>query len=66
MLPKDLSEKIITNKTTISKPVGNGDTEPDIKIAPGEGKSATNLMREENFDVKAFPKHHPSFLPSSS
>ena len=38
LLPKDLSEKIITNtgKTTISKPVGNGDTEPDIKIAPGE------------------------------
>ena len=60
MLPKDLSEKIITNtgKTTIKKPIGNGDT--DIKIAPGEGKSATNLMREENFDVQAFPKHHPS------
>jgi hypothetical protein len=32
----------------------------NIKIAPGEGKIPTNLMREEHFDVEAFPKHYPS------
>ena len=26
----------------------------------GEGKVPTNFLREEHFDVKAFPKHHPS------
>ena len=28
--------------------------EDDIQIAPGEGKIPTDLMRDENFDVKAF------------
>jgi hypothetical protein len=31
-----------------------------IKIAPGEGKIPTNIMREEFMDVKAFPRHFPS------
>ena len=31
-----------------------------IKVAPGEGKTPTSLMRNEHFDVKSFPKHHPN------
>ncbi len=29
-------------------------------IAPGEGKIPTNLLRDENWDVNAFPNLHPS------
>ena len=31
-----------------------------IFFSLGEGKVPTNFLREEHFDVKAFPKLHPS------
>ena len=54
LMPRDLSDKIVMNtgKTNMIK--------DNIKIAPGEGKDVSILLREEYFDVKAFPKHHPS------
>ena len=31
-----------------------------IRIAPGKGKIPTNILHKINFDVRAFPKHHPN------
>ena len=31
-----------------------------VVLAPGEGQMASNIMREENFDAKAFPLKHQS------
>ena len=31
-----------------------------FSIAPGEGKQPTSLMRDDTFDIDAFPKLHPS------
>ena len=58
LLPDDLTNELVENKgqTHITKTTkGNG----NIAVAPGEGKIPTNLLREEDFDVKAFPRHHP-------
>ena len=54
LMPRDLSDKIVMNTGKTNMIKGN------IKIAPGEGKDVSDLLREEHFDVKAFPKHHPS------
>ena len=32
----------------------------DLNIAPGEGLMPTGLMRDETWDVDAFPQFHPS------
>ena len=58
VIPDDTAPKIFVKTTSSEK---TKETEKNsIQIAPGEGKIPTNLMREEHFDVKAFPKHHPS------
>ena len=49
---------LIKNKQILHKTVGKG--EKCITIAPGEGKVPSNIMRQEHFDIEAFPKHHPS------
>ena len=36
------------------------DSVKTFEIAPGEGKVPTNLMREETYDVDAFPTLHPT------
>ena len=54
LVPKDMANHIVRNNKESSI------REKSIKIAPGEGKIPSNLMREEYFDVKAFPKFHPS------
>lgn len=59
LMPDDLANEIEINngKVSIKKTTkGNG----NITIAPGEGKIPTNLLRDEDFDVKAFPRHHPN------
>ena len=54
LVPKDMANHVVRNNEESSI------REKSIKIAPGEGKIPSNLMREEYFDVKAFPKFHPS------
>ena len=46
------SEKVIKKKTKITSSI-------TTDIAPGEGKTPTNYMREENFLETAFPRHYP-------
>ena len=60
-MPEDLANQVILNKgkSSIKKPIGKGEF-GSIKIAPGEGKIPTNLLREDDFDVRAFPRHHPN------
>ena len=55
-----MAPKIIVNNTESEKIKDIQMEKGSFQIAPGEGKIPTNLMREEHFDVKAFPKHHPS------
>lgn len=54
LVPEDLDYKVVVNKSSAAI------TKQGIAIAPGEGKIPSNLMREDFFDVKAFPRHHPS------
>ena len=60
LLPDDMANQIIANHQSSTKHQRIGDSNSSVKIAPGEGKIPTNLMREENFDVKGFPKHYPT------
>ena len=60
MMPQQMETEVVVNtKSTPVTVTADGSNKP-IKIAPGEGKIPTNIMREENVDVKAFPRHHPS------
>lgn len=34
--------------------------ENDLSVAPGEGKIPSNILREEDWDVKSFPNLHPT------
>ena len=60
LLPEEMSHKVVVNngKSDIIKDRGEG--KDSVKIAPGENIVPSSLMREDYFDVKAFPKHHPS------
>ena len=53
------SEIIVNNKSVPVTATGDG-SNITIKIAPGEGKIPTNMMRTEHMDVQAFPRHHPT------
>ena len=57
-MPDDMASEVIVNNSESQKILG--EVKGSIKIAPGEGKIPTNLLREEHFDVRAFPKHHPN------
>ena len=57
MMPTDFGDQIFVNNE--KSPIVKGDGKNSIKIAPGEGKVPSNILREDHFDVKAFPKHHP-------
>ena len=54
MVPKDMANQVKRNNDNYTM------REKSIEIAPGEGKVPSNIMRDEFFDVKAFPKYHPS------
>ena len=32
----------------------------DISFAPGEGKIPTNILKEQDWDIKSFPNIHPT------
>ena len=53
LLPENQESKVVVNETGAS-------LKNVIEIAPGEGKQATMYLRAQDFDVKAFPRHHPS------
>ena len=54
LIPDELAHKVTVNYKSESVRK-NG-----VAIAPGEGKVATTFLRDKFFDVKSFPKHHPS------
>ena len=58
LVPKNLASEVVLNNT--AKVMKKQKGEKIFQIAPGEGKIPNPLMREEHFDVRAFPKHHPS------
>ena len=58
LMPSDLTDKIEVNTSDSDKFKQQGSS--NVKVAPGEGVVPTNILREEHFDVKSFPKHHPS------
>ena len=60
LMPIDLDAQVVVNegKTAITR--SRNDNGKGISIAPGEGKIPTNFLREENIDVKGFPRHFPS------
>ena len=39
--------------------VNKDNTDSKIDIAPGEGETPINLLRDENFDTEGFPVQHP-------
>ena len=66
MAPKDLACEVVKNDSSSIKTIVKGNRH--IQIAQGEGKIPSLMMRDEHFDVKAFPKyflsgkfglHHP-------
>ena len=62
ILPKNPEEQIVVNTKDVQveakmKDSVSGKTYP---VAPGEGRIPTNILREHNCDVKAFPAKHPS------
>ena len=60
LIPKDLCTKVFLNdeKSIIEKETGDGRT--SVKVAPGEGMVPSNILREDDFDVKSSPRHHPT------
>ena len=50
LVPMNLESEIVTNENP----------NPTVKVAPGQGKQVTSFMRQEHFDLQAFPRHHPS------
>lgn len=59
-MPSDMSAQVYVNNDSVQVLTKRGEDKKSIAVAPGEGKIPTNIMREENMDVKAFPRHHPS------
>ena len=55
---EDMAPRVVVNKKSVQVTVTGDGSKESIKIAPGEGKIPTNMMREDNMDVKAFPRHH--------
>ena len=57
----NLETDVVINETDKNKVVKDVDNEKkSIVIAPGEGKLPSNFLDTPNFDVKAYPRHHPS------
>ena len=60
LMPKNMEAEVVVNTKPVPIMVAGDGAKDSIKIAPGEGKIPTNMMREKHMDVKAFPRHHPS------
>ena len=59
MLPMHPEMAFLMNKTTepVKKQVRE---DKSVILAPGEAKHPTNWLAHRNFDVRAFPRHHPT------
>ena len=61
MIRRDPEAMVVENHTNKTiKRKKNSRKKYGIDIAPGENKIPTNFMRDEYFDVKAFPTLHPT------
>ena len=60
LLPIDLDAQVVINESPNTITKAKNEHAKGISIAPGEGKVPTNFLREDNIDVKAFPRHFPS------
>ena len=60
LMPIELDAQVVINEGQTAVQRSRKDNDQGISIAPGEGKVPTNFLREENIDVKAFPRHFPS------
>ena len=60
LFPRDMANTMVVNNSKKMMSRSKGEGLQSIKVAPGEGKTPTSLMRNEHFDVKSFPKHYPS------
>ena len=58
-MPEEPQTSLIVNATdkTVHKKTKKGSSIAH-EIAPGEGKCCSNWMRDENFDIDAYPMHH--------
>ena len=59
MMPQKMETEVVINNQSVPLTIAANGANQAIKIAPGEGKIPTNMMREEFIDVKAFPRYHP-------
>ena len=61
LVPENPTAQVLVNDTdeTIKKKTRIA-SNITTNIAPGEGKTPTNYMREENFLETAFPRHYPN------
>ena len=60
LMPEDLAAQVVVNNENNPITLSTEQTNETFKFAPGEGKIPDVIMREEHFDVKANPRHHPS------
>ena len=60
LMPEDLANQVIVNNGPSKITKDLGEEKQSITIAPGEGKVPTPFLRWTDFDVQAFPKHHPN------
>ena len=61
LMHQNPEEEIVENFT--ARPIRKKkkvDSTKSFEIAPGEGKTPTNWLREDNFDAKGFPRLYPT------
>ena len=52
LVPMNLESEVVTNE--------NQSSSESLEVAPGQGKVPTNFASQENFDVLAYARHHPT------
>lgn len=60
LMPNNMEAEIVVNNKSVPITATGDGSNAIVKIAPGEGKIPSNIMREEHMDVKANPRHHPT------
>lgn len=60
LLPQNLETEIVVNSGKTDMKITPSSNEKSITIAPGEGKIPSNFLRQDDFDVKSFVRHHPT------
>ena len=60
LIPENPELNVLVNSTSsnIKKKMKQSSNVVHV-VAPGEGKIPTNWLREKDFDIAAFPRHHP-------